>query len=126
PSRGCRAPTRQTSRRALQPGRGRPGAGDRHHRRDRAFDTRLRLVGRAGSAMQEAAQALGHPFTAEAFADRRYRSDGSLLPRSGPQAVLVDPDAVADQVRSLVTDGEVLASDGSRVAVAFETLCLPG
>ena len=92
----------------------------------RAFDTRLRLVGRAGSAMQEAAQALGHPFTAEAFADRRYRSDGSLLPRSDPQAVLVDPDAVADQVRSLVTDGEVLASDGTRVTVAFETLCLHG
>ena len=92
----------------------------------RAFDATLRLVGRAGSAMQGAAQALRHPFTAEAFADRRYRSDGSLLPRSDPQAVLVDPDAVADQVRSLVTDGEVLASDGTRVTVAFETLCLHG
>jgi len=92
----------------------------------RAFDPTLRLVGRAGSAMQQAAQAVGHPFTAEAFADRRYRADGSLQPRSEPQAVLVDPDAVADQVRSLVTDGEVLAGDGSRVAVAFETLCLHG
>jgi 5-oxoprolinase (ATP-hydrolysing) subunit A len=92
----------------------------------RAFDPSLRLVGRAGSAMQGAAQALRHPFTPEAFADRAYRADGSLLPRSEPHAVLQDPDEVARQVRSLVTDGEVRTNDGSRVAVAFETLCLHG
>jgi UPF0271 protein len=92
----------------------------------RAFDAGLRLVGRAGSAMARAAQTLGHPFTPEAFADRRYRPDGSLLPRSEPAALLTDPEAVAGQVRSLVTDGEVVASDGSHVPVAFETLCLHG
>jgi UPF0271 protein len=92
----------------------------------RAFDPALRLVGRAASAMQRAARALRHPFTAEAFAYRAYRADGSLLPRSDPHAVLTDPDEVALQVRSLVTDGEVRANDGSRVAVAFETLCIHG
>ncbi len=92
----------------------------------RAFDPNLRLVGRAGSAMARAATAVGHPFTPEAFADRRYRADGSLLPRSEPAAVLTDPEEVARQVRSLVTHGEVVASDGSRVPVAFETLCLHG
>lgn len=92
----------------------------------RAFDPDLRLVGRAGSAMADAAAAVGHPFTPEAFADRRYRADGSLLPRSQPGAVLTDPEEVARQVRSLVTHGEVLASDGSRLPVAFETLCLHG
>ena len=92
----------------------------------RAYDPTLRLVGRAGSAMQRVAQSLGHPFTAEAFADRAYRGDGSLVPRAEPHAVLMDPDEVALQVRSLITDGEVLANDGSRVAVAFETLCLHG
>jgi UPF0271 protein len=92
----------------------------------RAFDPTLRLVGRAGSAMEQAARAAGHPFTPEAFADRRYRADGTLLPRSEPGAVLTDPNEVARQVHSLVTDGEVLASDGSRVAVSFGTLCLHG
>lgn len=92
----------------------------------RAFDPTLRLVGRAGSAMEKTAQAAGHPFTAEAFADRRYRSDGTLLPRSEPGAVLTDPEDVARQVRGLVTDGEVFASDGSRVAVSFGTLCVHG
>ena len=92
----------------------------------RAFDPNLRLVGRAGSAMARAAEALEHPFTPEAFADRRYRPDGSLLPRSEPGAVLTDAEEVARQVRSLVTHGEVVASDGSRVPIAFETLCLHG
>lgn len=92
----------------------------------RAFDPALRLVGRAGSAMEQAARAVGHPFTAEAFADRRYRLDGALLPRSEPGAVLTDPEEVARQVRGLVTDGEVFASDGSRVAVSFGTLCVHG
>jgi UPF0271 protein len=92
----------------------------------RAFDRRLRLVGRAGSAMQKAAESLGHPFAPEAFADRRYRPDGSLMPRSEPGAVLTDADQVAAQVRSLVTEGEVRTGDGSRVKVAFETLCLHG
>jgi 5-oxoprolinase (ATP-hydrolysing) subunit A len=92
----------------------------------RAFDPTLRMVGRAGSAMQRAAEALGHPFSAEAFADRRYRPDGSLLPRLEPGALLTEPEEVAAQVRLLVTDGEVLASDGSRVPVSFETLCLHG
>src|SRR5256885_6775310 len=92
----------------------------------RAFDPNLRLVGRAGSAMARAAAAVGHPFTPEAFADRRYRTDGSLLPRSEAGAVLTDAEEVARQVRSLVTHGEVVASDGSHVPIAFETLCLHG
>ena len=92
----------------------------------RVFDPALRLVGPAGSAMARAAQSIGHPFTPEAFVDRRYRADGSLVSRTEPSSVLADLEDVARQVRSLVTHGEVAASDGSRVPIAFETLCLHG
>lgn len=92
----------------------------------RLFDPNLRLLGRAGSAMQQAASAVAHPFTPEAFGDRRYHADGSLAPRSEAGALLTDPEEVARQVRGLVTSGEVLASDGSRVRVTFESLCLHG
>jgi 5-oxoprolinase (ATP-hydrolysing) subunit A len=92
----------------------------------RLFDPSLPLMGRAGSAMERAAAAAGHPFIAEAFADRRYRADGSLLPRSEPGAVLTDPEEVARQVQRLITNGEVVASDGSRARVAFESLCVHG
>jgi len=84
----------------------------------------LVLYGRAGSAMERAARRANAAFKAEAFADRRYRADGSLLPRSHPGAVIESPDEVADQVRRLCTQGEVLADDGVRVAVTFETLCV--
>jgi UPF0271 protein len=92
----------------------------------RAFDPDLPLVGRAGSAMARAAAAVRHRFTPEAFADRRYEPDGSLRPRSEPGSVLTDPEDVARQVRSLVTLGDVVSSDGSRLPIAFETLCLHG
>lgn len=92
----------------------------------RRYPRRLALVGRAGSAMERAARAAGLPFRAEAFADRRYRGDGALVSRSEPGSVLEDPDAVAVQVRRLIRDGEVETNDGSRVPVAFETLCLHG
>ncbi|HXN03420.1 MAG TPA: 5-oxoprolinase subunit PxpA [Candidatus Acidoferrum sp.] len=92
----------------------------------RAFDPALPFVGRAGSAMEQAARSIRHPFTAEAFADRRYRPNGTLLPRSEPGAVLTDTEEVARQVRSLVTDSEVRASDGSWIAVSFGTLCVHG
>jgi UPF0271 protein len=87
---------------------------------------RLALVGRAGSAMERAARAAGLPFRAEAFADRRYRADGALVSRSEPGSVLEDPGLVAAQVTRLVRDGDVETNDGSRIPVAFETLCLHG
>jgi UPF0271 protein len=92
----------------------------------RIFDPTLWLVGRAGSAMEEAARAASQPFRPEAFADRRYQADGTLQRRSEPGAVLTDQEDVARQVRSLVTEGEVAASDGSRVAISFQTLCVHG
>jgi UPF0271 protein len=75
----------------------------------------LVLVGLAGSrAMRAAAQAHGLHFAAEGFADRRYRADGTLLPRSEPGAVLTDPAAVAEQALALAQRGDV------------DTLCLHG
>ena len=91
-----------------------------------SYPRRLALVGRAGSAMQRAAQSAGLAFRAEAFADRRYQADGTLVSRSEPGSVLDDPGAVAAQVRRLVRDGEVETDDGSRIQLAFETLCLHG
>jgi UPF0271 protein len=84
----------------------------------------LLLVGRAGSAMEDAARRAGAAFAREAFADRRYLSDGSLKPRSQPGAVIESVDEVAEQVRRLCTRREVVADDGSVVRVAFETLCV--
>jgi UPF0271 protein len=86
----------------------------------------LVLVGLAGSAMERAARAEGVPFAREAFADRAYAPDGTLTPRSLPDALHTDPERAATQVRSMLRDGVVVASDGNRISIAFDVLCLHG
>ena len=87
----------------------------------------LVVVGLAsGPALREAAQKAGLRFAAEGFADRSYRPDGSLTPRSAPGAVLTDPAAAADQAVQIATLGRVTCSDGSALAISCDTLCLHG
>lgn len=92
----------------------------------REFRADIILVGLAGSVQIEEARAAGLPTAGEAFADRRYLPDGSLMPRSQPGSLLLDPTEAAEQAVRVVEDGSVIASDGSRLAVAAQTLCLHG
>lgn len=91
------------------------------------LDRELVLVGLAGSAAwRAAAQAEGLRLAAEAFADRGYAPDGSLLPRTHPQALLLEPALAAAQALRLVLEGHVQAYDGTLVPVLADTLCLHG
>jgi 5-oxoprolinase (ATP-hydrolysing) subunit A len=92
----------------------------------RAFRRDLLLVGLAGSLQMEMGRAAGLNVAGEAFADRRYLPDGSLMPRSLQGAVLDDPEEVAAQALSIAREGFALASDGSRVRIDAQTLCLHG
>ena len=92
----------------------------------RDFRADLVLVGLAGSLQLDAAREVGLEAVGEAFADRRYLPDGSLMPRSRPGSVLHDPAQAAEQALRIVRDRNVLASDGSRLAVDAQTLCLHG
>ena len=94
--------------------------GVKRHRDD------LVLVGLAGSKLLSAAEEIGLPAAGEAFADRRYLPDGSLMARSQQGSVLTDPAEAADQALSIARDGSVTTSTGSRLAVRAQTLCLHG
>jgi UPF0271 protein len=72
------------------------------------------------------AEAAGLSTVTEAFADRAYRPDGTLVPRSEPGAVLDDPEAVAARVVGLVLEGSLTAVDGSRVEVRADSVCVHG
>jgi UPF0271 protein len=86
----------------------------------------LIFVGLASSAvMRGAAEEAGLRFGAEAFADRRYRPDGTLVPRSEPKAIIHDPEEAARQAVGLAR-GSVTAGDGSLVRLEAETICLHG
>jgi UPF0271 protein len=91
------------------------------------FDRGLTLVGLSGSrAMQRAAQAAGLRSASEAFADRAYNPDGTLVSRRLPGSVLTDPAQAAAQAVRMVKEQIVLAHDGTRVILAAETICLHG
>ena len=91
-----------------------------------AADPELPVLGLAGSVFFTEARRLGLRTVAEAFADRAYRSDGQLLPRSDFGAVLRDPVQIAERVLDMVKSGTVAAVDGSVVNIDVESVCVHG
>jgi UPF0271 protein len=73
--------------------------------------------------MAAAARAAGTPVIREAFADRRYNADGSLVARSEPNSLL-GVDEAAAQAAMLANEGAIIARDGSRIAIGFDTICV--
>jgi 5-oxoprolinase (ATP-hydrolysing) subunit A len=92
----------------------------------RDFDAGLILVGLAGSELPRAGSRLGLRVAHEAFADRRYRSDGSLVSRREPDAVIHDIDAAVAQAVAIAIEGRVTARDGTPVVIAADTICVHG
>ena len=86
----------------------------------------LVLLGLAGSAFDGAAEAAGVPYAAEAFADRGYRADGSLVPRSQPGALIHDPQEAAARVVRMATEGKVTSVEGPEIAFRPHSLCFHG
>ena len=89
----------------------------------RAVDPSLAIVCANKSEMATAARTSGTKVIREAFADRRYKADGSLVSRSTAGSLL-GVDEAADQAELLARERVVIAIDGSRVSVAFDTLCI--
>lgn len=92
----------------------------------RAVNPGLPVLGPAGSAFFEAAEAAGLRTVSEAFADRAYRPDGALVSRREPRAVLHDADEIAERVLGMVLDGRVVAQDGSPISISAESVCVHG
>jgi UPF0271 protein len=62
----------------------------------------------------------------EAFADRRYRADGSLQPRNEAGAVIEEAATATAQALGIVRESAVIASHGESVTLQADTLCLHG
>lgn len=91
-----------------------------------AVDASLSLVVLAGSPLLAWAQEAGVHTVAEAFADRAYHQDGSLVSRREAGAVIHDPDTVARRVVQMITDGGVLSVEGTFTAIAAQSVCVHG
>ncbi|WP_314917516.1 5-oxoprolinase subunit PxpA [Pseudomonas helleri] len=92
----------------------------------RAIDPALVLVALAGSPLIELARSEGLQCVAEAFADRAYTPEGTLVSRREPGAVLHDPVLVAQRMLRLVQSGSIEAIDGSLVRIEADSICVHG
>jgi UPF0271 protein len=91
-----------------------------------AYDPGLPLLGLPGSELLAAGDRAGLRTVREAFADRGYTPEGTLVPRGEPGALLDDPDEVAHRVVRMVVDGNLEAVDGSLVGVEADSVCVHG
>jgi UPF0271 protein len=91
-----------------------------------AVDRSLMLFGLPGSKSIAAARRHGVRAVSEAFADRAYRADGSLVPRSEPGAVIDDEETVVNRAVAMARERMVIAADGTRVPLDVETICVHG
>lgn len=91
-----------------------------------AVDPGLVLLALAGSPLVAWARDAGLRVVAEAFADRAYTPQGTLVARSQPGAVLHDEALVARRMVQLVRDGAVEAVDGSLARVQADSICVHG
>jgi UPF0271 protein len=92
----------------------------------RTYDPALPLLGLPGSVLLAEAERAGLRTVREAFADRAYTPEGTLVPRRESGSVLSDPAEVARRVVRMVTDGQVEAVDGTLVDVDVESVCVHG
>ena len=92
----------------------------------RAVSPELVLFGLSGSQLIEAAKQAGLPYAEEAFIDRTYQSDGTLISRKSDQALITDPERASQQALDLVLRGRMQALNGSEVKIHADTLCVHG
>ncbi len=88
-----------------------------------SFDPRLVLFALAGSELVKSGKTAGLTLVQEAFADRAYRSDGTLVPRAQPGALLETPQQVRQQLHAILK-GYVTSIDGQRVPILADSLCV--
>jgi 5-oxoprolinase (ATP-hydrolysing) subunit A len=90
------------------------------------FDHDLVLFVLSGSHSKELADELGLKTASEVFADRTYQDDGSLTPRSQPNALIDDPGQAVQQALQMVTQRTVTTVTGKTISIVADTICIHG
>ena len=88
------------------------------------FWPHAKIYARAGGRVARVARHAGLSVWEEAFGDRGYRDDGTLIPRAEPNALLTEAGRVIERVRRLLDHGEIIAASGKRISLRPQTLCI--
>lgn len=92
----------------------------------REVETTLTLLGPPKSEMAHAAHRGGIAFASEAFVDRAYKADGSLVPRHEEGAVIHDVKRAVQRAVMMVKGQTISADDGSELRIYAQSLCVHG
>lgn len=92
----------------------------------RRFDPGLAVLGLPGSRWLDLAARAGLRTFREAFADRAYTPEGTLVPRRESGAVLEDPAVIADRCARLARADPIATVDGGEIAVEADSICVHG
>jgi UPF0271 protein len=92
----------------------------------RDMEPSLTLLGLAGSEMARAAERGGIAFASEAFVDRSYKPDGTLVPRDEPGAIIHDVTSAVQRAVMLVKGKTITADDHSEIRISAQSLCVHG
>lgn len=84
------------------------------------------LYGLSGSYLIKEGKNLGVKTASEAFADRTYKDDGMLTPRNKTGALIEDADRAVAQVLQMVKEGTVTSTNGKKIPIVAETICIHG
>ena len=92
----------------------------------RSIDPNLVFYGGSGSFLISEAQKRKLRTASEVFADRTYQSDGSLTPRTMPNALITDQSRSVDQALQMIRTGTVSSLNGEIVPIEADTICIHG
>ncbi len=90
------------------------------------FDATLILYGLSGSISITEAKQMGLQTADEVFTDRTYTDDGSLTPRSQPNALIDDAATAAQQALQMIQLRTVQSTSGKMIPISADTICLHG
>lgn len=90
------------------------------------YDRALPVLCQPGSVLARVASEAGVAVVGEGFADRGYRADGTLVPRSEPGALIHEPEAVVARAVRMAVDGEVSTAEGGAVPCRVASICVHG
>ena len=88
------------------------------------YDHALPVVGLPGSAWLRQAAEAGLTVVHEAFADRAYTPQATLVPRNRAGAVLRDADEIAQRCLAMATDGRITDIDGGPLTIRPASICV--
>jgi len=84
------------------------------------------LAGSKGTLMTQVGKEVGLKVVYEAFPDRAYTPEGTLVSRRQPGAVIKEPEEVAKRALKMAREGKVVAISGEEIALEAQTLCVHG